>query len=214
MRWPTRSQNVICMVSREPVTLLGYCGGGNLAMMAAQRVPDRVARLVLIDPFAYMPLYFKIFTWGEFGRRAYFSTFANPVGRHFTNAVLRKKRTGHSSLTRSFENVDHDFILDVLRAFRRVPHWETFSDLAIPIDLVCGERSFTAVKKSVVIWQSVWPQAREHALAGAGHSPLVEATVQVASVAFGPGTPSGICPVGSQTADAIRRHALTHSPIE
>ena len=202
--------DVIGVVSREPVTLLGYCGGGNLAMMAAQRVPERVDRLVLIDPFAYMPLYFKVFTWGEFGRHAYKSTFANPLGRYFTNAALRRKRTGQSNLTRSFEDVDHDFIVDVLRAFRDVPHWDTFTDLTMPIDLVYGERSFAAVKKSVAIWKTVWPQAQCHELAGAGHSPLVEATEQVATIAFQRSAHSDRRAPEQVVLDAVHRHVLTH----
>jgi pimeloyl-ACP methyl ester carboxylesterase len=202
--------DVIGTVSREPVTLLGYCGGGNLAMMAAQRVPERVARLVLIDPFAYMPLYFKVFTWGEFGRRAYRSTFANPLGRYFTNAALRKKRTGQSSLTKSFEDVDHDFIVEVLRAFREVPHWDTFTGLTMPIDLVYGQRSFAAVKKSAAIWKTVWPQARCYELANAGHSPLVEATEQLASIAFQQAAHSERRSPEQAAFDAKHRHILTH----
>lgn len=197
-------------VSREPVTLLGYCGGGNLAMMAALRVPERVARLVLIDPFAYMPLYFKVFTWGEFGRRAYRSTFANPLGRYFTNAALRKKRTGESSLTKSFVDVDHDFIVEVLRAFREVPHWDTFAGLTMPIDLVYGERSFAAVKQSAAIWKTVWPQARCYELANAGHSPLVEATEELAAIAFQQTAHSKPRAGTQPVIDTAHRRALTH----
>ncbi|MCL4694496.1 MAG: alpha/beta fold hydrolase [Candidatus Hydrogenedentes bacterium] len=201
--------DTINLVSNAPITLIGYCGGGNLAMMAARRAPERVARLVLIDPFAYMPLYFKVFTWGEFGRRAYYSTFANPLGRYFTNAALRGKRTANSNLTQSFESVDHEFVLDVLRAFRAVPHWDSFSDLTLPVDLAHGDRSFAAIKKSVAIWKAVWPHAQVHPLAGAGHNPLIEAAEQVAAIAFGIPATHGSKTLADTPRDTVARRALS-----
>ncbi|MCC6489050.1 MAG: alpha/beta hydrolase [Candidatus Hydrogenedentes bacterium] len=177
-------------LSKKPVTLLGYCGGGNLAMLAAKHAPERVARLVLLDPFAYMPLYFRVFTWGAFGRRAYMTTFGTSFGRRLTNTALSSKRTGKANLTSSFEKVDHAFILEVLRAFRDVQPCAYFGDLRMPIDLVYGRRSFGAVKHSVRLWQEIWPHARVIELHGAGHSPLVEATEQLAQMVFAD-TPQG-----------------------
>jgi hypothetical protein len=49
---------------------------------------------------------------------------------------------------------------------------------------VYGERTFGAVKKSVGMWQSIWPQARAHMLEGAGHLPILEATAQLARIVF------------------------------
>ncbi len=167
-----------------PVTLVGFCGGGNLAMMAARHLGGKVRRLVLIDPFAYMPLYFKVFTWGEFGRRAYFTTFANPLGRWFTNSALRGKRTGKASLTQSFENVDHEMTLRAIRGLAKFPPYESFAELDLRVDLAYGERSFKAVRQSVALWKQVWPHARICELKGAGHSPIIEATAQLSRIVF------------------------------
>lgn len=172
-------------LARSRVTLVGYCGGGNLAIMAARHLGETADRLVLIDPFAYMPLYFRIFTWGEFGRRAYFTTFANPLGRWFTNSALRTKRTGTANLTQSFAKVDHDMTLRAIRGFSHFPPYASFHDVRIPVDLVYGAHSFRAVKESAYLWKQTWPHARIHELTGAGHSPIVEATAQLSEIVFG-----------------------------
>ncbi|HRK36718.1 MAG TPA: alpha/beta hydrolase, partial [Candidatus Hydrogenedentes bacterium] len=167
-----RLSETIQEISENPVTIVGYCGGSNLGVMAAALVPGKVERLVFIDPFAYMPWYFRIFTWGEFGRRAYFSTFASARGRKLTNSALKSKRTGDTDLTRSFEAVDHELMLRVLRGFSSFPSYATFATVKTEVDLAYGERSFKAVKRGVQMWKKIWPHARVHELPGAGHSPI------------------------------------------
>lgn len=172
-------------ISQSPVTLVGYCGGAALCMLVAVRVRQRVSRLVLIDPFAYMPWYFRIFTLGEFGRRAYMATFASERGRRTTNAVLKGRRSGDTDLTRSFETLDHNLTIAALRAFAKLPSYTTFSGLRVPIDLLYGDRSFRAVKRGVQLWQETWPHARVYRLRGAGHDPIREATPQLTEIVFG-----------------------------
>src|SRR5947209_5395944 len=73
------------------IVLLGSCSGAILGLLAAQALRNRVARIVLIDPFAYMPFYFKLFVATDFGKIAYYTTFANPVGRWLTNMSLKNR---------------------------------------------------------------------------------------------------------------------------
>ncbi|HEY6403337.1 MAG TPA: alpha/beta fold hydrolase, partial [Blastocatellia bacterium] len=63
------------------VTVIGNCSGAVFALLAAERLTGHIERLILIDPVAYLPLYFKIFLDKRIGRYAYYSTFANPLGR-------------------------------------------------------------------------------------------------------------------------------------
>ncbi|HEV2666776.1 MAG TPA: alpha/beta fold hydrolase, partial [Blastocatellia bacterium] len=86
----------------SPVTIIGNCSGAVFALLAAERLPLRIERLILIDPFAYLPWYFKIFLHKRIGRYAYYSTFANPLGRWLTNLSLSKHRTAETDLTESF----------------------------------------------------------------------------------------------------------------
>ena len=54
----------------------------------------------------------------------------------------------------------------------------------MPIDIVYGQNTFGAVKKSIPLWQSIWPQADTWEMDGAGHLPLMEATHQIAHIIF------------------------------
>ena len=53
-----------------------------------------------------------------------------------------------------------------------------------PIDIICGERTFGAIKKSVGMWRGVWPNARVFELEGAGHLPIEEATEDLSRIVF------------------------------
>jgi pimeloyl-ACP methyl ester carboxylesterase len=171
---------------RARLTLIGNCSGAILGLLVAERIRARVGRLVLIDPFAYWPWYFRVFVAPRFGRYAYRSTFANPLGRWLTNQSLRGRRTAETDLTHSFGRIDHDVAQGYLALLARVEGVERFESLRdVPIDIAYGERTFAAVKKSVGMWQSVWPQARAHMLRGAGHLPILEATTQLAALVFG-----------------------------
>ncbi len=174
----------IAQVDEAKVTVIGNCSGAILGLLAAGRLPDRIERLILIDPFAFMPWYFKVFVAGSFGRYAYYSTFANPIGRWLTNASLKRKRTATSDLTRSFNAINHNISQRYLALLSRIKDVAQFDHIRMPIDIVYGEKTFSAVKESVARWKAVWPQARATVLRGAGHLPIEEATKQLSEVVF------------------------------
>lgn len=167
------------------VTLVGNCSGAILAMLAAQRLGRAVRRLVLLDPFAFVPWYFDLFVSTRFGRYAYYSTFANPVGRWLTNLSLAARRAADSDLTASFTRVHHQTTYRYLQLFAAVGSFRQFGDLRLPIEILYGERTFRAVKESAVMYKSLWAQARLSELAGAGHLPIEEATAEVCERLFG-----------------------------
>lgn len=171
-------------ITKDALTLVGYCGGAALCILVADKAPERVSRLALIDPFAYMPWYFRIFTLGEFGRRAYMATFASARGRKTTNALLRSKRSADTDLTESFKNVNHELTHTVLRAFLEFPPYKTFAELRTAVDLVYGDKSFRAIKHGVELWKELWPHARVYELRNAGHDPIREATPQLLEIVF------------------------------
>ena len=167
------------------LTLVGNCGGAAFALLAARRTGGVVGRVVLIDPFAYLPRYFRLFASEGFGRRAYDATFANPFGRWITNRSLRGRRAGASDLTASFAEADHEVARRYLALFDAVGGVEQFRGLDVPIEIAYGEKTFGAVKRSLALWRGVLPQASVHELKGAGHLPIAEATAGVARIVFG-----------------------------
>lgn len=171
----------------SPVTLIGNCSGALFALSAIEFRPElgnRVNRLVLIDPFAFAPWYFKLFVTPPFGRYAYFSTFANPVGRWITNLSLKKHRTEDSDLTGSFRGVDHSVSYRYLELMTAIDGINRWAGISHPIDIVYGARSFAAIKKSVEMWRRIWPHAKIHELAKAGHLPIEESTEELSRIIF------------------------------
>lgn len=168
----------------SPVIVIGNCSGAIFALLAAERLAGRIERLVLIDPFAYLPRYFKIFLHERIGRYAYYSTFANPLGRWLTNLSLSRHRTADTNLTESFASVSHEVAYRYLEILGELDDVSRFGSLRLPVDLVYGARTFRAIKQSIQLWRGVWPHARRHELAGAGHLPIQEATRQLSEIVF------------------------------
>lgn len=179
---------LITSLETPPVTIVGSCTGGILGLFAAQRLGDRVQRIVLIDPFAYVPWYFNLFVaprLGRIGRYAYLTTFANPVGRWLTNASLRRHRVRQTNLTTSFSAVNHEVIYTYLKLFSEAGQAEQFRGVTAQVEIVYGERTFAAVKESARRWRAVWPQAHAWEIKGAGHLPIREATAELSRIIFG-----------------------------
>lgn len=167
------------------VELIGNCGGAVFALLAARELRETIERVTMIDPFAYLPRYFRLFNAGEFGRRAYDATFANSLGRWLTNRSLRGRGAGAADLTASFAEADHEAARRYLKLYDEAGTIEIFRGLSVPVEIACGERTFGAVKRSLALWRDVLPQARVREIEGAGHQPFVEAPAQVAEVIFG-----------------------------
>lgn len=171
----------------SPVTLIGNCSGALFGLSAIEFRPElgrRINRLVLIDPFAFAPWYFKLFVTPPIGHYAYFSTFANPLGRWITNLSLKKHRTEDSDLTDSFREVDHSVSYRYLELMTAIDGINRWAGIRHPIDIVYGARSFAAIKKSVEMWRCIWPQAAIHELATAGHLPIEESTEELSRIIF------------------------------
>jgi pimeloyl-ACP methyl ester carboxylesterase len=170
-------------VEAPGVTVVGNCAGAIFGLIAAALEPERVRRVVLIDPFAFVPWYFKVFVHPHYGRIAYRSTFANPIGRWITNASLKKHRASDSHLTDSFKAIDPEVSIHYLEMLHAIDGISRFQSVDAEIEIVFGERTFAAVKESVVQWQALWPKARQWQLP-AGHLPIEEAPADLAGILF------------------------------
>ncbi|MGA1368462.1 MAG: alpha/beta fold hydrolase [Blastocatellia bacterium] len=174
-------------VESQTLTLIGNCSGALLGLAALERRPSiqkRVERLVLIDPFAYTPWYFQLFMVPLFGKVAYYSTFANPLGRVVTNLSLRGHRAQETDLTHSFRRIDHAVSYRYLEMLTGIGSIERWANIELETDLIHGARTFSAIKQSMDMWQRMWPHARVHTLVAAGHLPILESTEELSRLLF------------------------------
>jgi pimeloyl-ACP methyl ester carboxylesterase len=176
--------DAIRQINAEEITIVGSCSGAITALLAAPLVGDKIKRFILIDPFAYVPWYFRVFLTPGMGRYLYFATFANPAGRWITNLSLKGRRTADSNLTESFSEVNHDTAYRHLVMLAGIDSTEYFREIKTPIDICYGAKSFKAIKESATIWKSILPQARLLKIEGAGHLPIEEATEELSQIIF------------------------------
>lgn len=169
------------------LTLVGHCGGAIFALFAAQRRRDLIRRVVMIEPFAYLPKYFRLFISDGFGRHAYNATFANPIGRWITNQSLRGKRSGNTDMTASFNSVNHEVARKYLTLFAEMGQAEQFSNVQTKVDLIYGRNSFGAVKRSVKRLESVLPNAQSFRIENGGHQLMGESADEVCNIIFSRG---------------------------
>lgn len=164
-----------------PCIVAGFCSGAALAAMLARR-EGLATRLVMIDPFAFVPWYFRLFLAGGFGRRAYFTTFQSAAGRAVTDWILKRMQRSGEDFTRAFESLDHEVTLQYLRLLNALDARRELKGLRLPVEIIQGDRTFGAVRRSVEIYRQLLPQARVHVLRGAGHLPMVRAAAEIAGI--------------------------------
>ncbi len=182
----------LCSLQASSITLLGSCSGGLLGLFVAKHLLEtgqgkKLKRLVLIDPFAYFPWYFKVFVapqMGKIGWYAYCATFANPVGRWITNLSLHKRRTEEAHLTNSFTGVNHWVTYKYLQLLAEGGSADQFSVVTTPVIVLYGEKTFEVVRESVRQWQRILPKISSYELKRVGHLPIVEAPNELAKILF------------------------------
>jgi pimeloyl-ACP methyl ester carboxylesterase len=176
-------------LNRKELTLVGSCSGAILTAFVARELiqmekKDLVRRLVMIDPFAFCPWYFQLFLIPIVGPLMYATAFANPLGRGITNLFLRDKRARETHLTRDFAEVNHWVVWKYLKMLSECGGPDQFRGLDLPVDILYGENTFSAVRKSVLEWREALPQSRIAELKEVGHLPISEGTKEVAEVVF------------------------------
>jgi pimeloyl-ACP methyl ester carboxylesterase len=168
------------------VSLVAACGSVGPALRLSARRPDLVSRLVLVDPFVFVPWYLRLFLWPVVGRFFYACAFGNPLGRRMTDGALAGRRAGPQSLTEGFGQVAHAHNLGLLRAFCEAAEQplERQATFRGPVDVLYGERTFAAARASAERLRDVFAGARAFRIPGAGHVPMHEAPDAVADLVF------------------------------
>jgi pimeloyl-ACP methyl ester carboxylesterase len=165
-------------------TLVGSCSGAVVGLYVGRHAGDRMQRFVILEPFAYVPIYLRILVFPIFGHLFYWSAFANPVGRWITNTILAGKRQDETDMMASFSRgspwVPHRY----LQLFDSIPGAHAFESLSMPKTMIVGEYTFEAVRDSVRIWSEVWGECEIERLPETGHLILDESPEAVSHLIF------------------------------
>ena len=82
------------------------------------------------------------------------------------------------------KGTDHEAARRYLALYEEAGSVERFRGFAAPVEIVHGEKTFGAVRKSLALWREVLPHARVHELKGVGHQPIEEAAERTARIIF------------------------------
>ena len=171
----------------QKAVLVGSCSGSFNALEVALRQPDRVAGLVLLEPFAFMPWFFSIFLKPLTGRLLYRMVFDNPLGKAMTSRSMRRQglnedfdMVGAFGMGTSLEHAYH-----YLQFYGQLTEHTIYAPVRAPVRIIHGQKSFKAIHASVKMWRELWPQLELSALEGVGHMLSQEAPEQTAAQIFG-----------------------------
>ncbi len=156
--------------------------GAVVAMHMAKARPDLFERVVLVEPFAFAPWFFRIFLIPVLGRFFYWNAFENPLGRLIVDRAMRDQATEGRDLMEGFDATAPKTALSYLDLVTRVKDPMFFAGLEMPIELVFGAQTMQAIKTSIGIWRGVWPKANVYQVEGAGHLLLQESPEMVGGI--------------------------------
>lgn len=88
-------------------------------------------------------------------------------------------------MTATFAGANHENARRYLALFDAIGGVEIFRGFDAAVEILYGEKTFGAVRRSLVMWREVLPHARLRELKGAGHLPIEEASAQLAEAIFG-----------------------------
>ncbi|GMW00328.1 MAG: hypothetical protein AMXMBFR84_14660 [Candidatus Hydrogenedentota bacterium] len=168
----------------KTLTAIGYCGGALYALELARLRPSTIKDLVLIDPFAYLPLCFAIFTWGLPGRIAYWSAFKTQFGRFLVNGSLRRARQKDTDLTKGFDALPASDAIAQLKVMASMKNLSRFAGVHCPITIVHSKSTLGAVKNSLPMYAGAFPRATFVELSETGHAPIKESPELLADILF------------------------------
>jgi len=185
--FPTINAPIRALIEAQdrPVHLIGSCSGTVHVLELALEIPEKIASIRLMEPFAYVPWYFRIFL-APGGQIAYYSTFANPLGRKITNLGLARQEYATDNPVDSFAIVPPHVPLRYLELYHRDGKHHRYKDIDLPIRCVTGALTFEAIRRSVEIWRGHWPQLQERVLPDVGHMIVQEATASTADMILRP----------------------------
>ena len=174
--------------SGEPLTLVGACSGSFHAMEVAKQRPDLIKELILLEPFGYTPWFLRTFLIPKLGYGIFHSMFGTPQGRGALSKILSMAGVmSEYNPIASFAEVPsrtvHSYLSLYYEIEQRGAHY--FQDLPMKKRILHGTRTFGAVKDSLPVWKSMWPEVEIITIDDVGHQLTQDKPHEVNAHLFG-----------------------------
>lgn len=174
--------------SGEPLTLVGACSGSFHAMEVAKQRPELIKELVLLEPFGYTPWFLRTFLVPKLGYGVFHSLFGTPQGRGALSKILSMAGVmSEYNPIASFAEVPSKTVHNYLSLYYEIERRGAlyFQDLPMKKRILHGTRTFGAVKGSLPVWQSMWPDVEIITIPDVGHQLTQDKPAEVNAHLFG-----------------------------
>ena len=129
-------------------------------------------------------MYLKIFLLGKLGKTAYLGTLDTKIGRFLSNLAVSRNKSSDIDYTESFKDVNHDSAYKYLNMMAKIPDPSRYKEVNIDVDIIYGQKTLGAVRKSSKALREIWSHANEIQVPNAGHLPLAEQSEVMANLIF------------------------------
>lgn len=154
----------------ETITLVGACSGSYHVLEMARQRPHLVEKMVMVEPLAYFPWFFRAFLVPGLGRLLYNQIFDNPVGRYLTQRTMQHQRVANDyNVMDSFGRIDLEVPYRYLRYYDELGHYSQYESVSTPARIVYGEDTWKDVIKSVECWKKTLTHVDPICLENVGH---------------------------------------------
>jgi pimeloyl-ACP methyl ester carboxylesterase len=168
-------------VGARTFSLVGHSMGGAVIQKVLALAPDRVEALVGISPVGSMPTPFD-----DAGRGLFWGAAENRDNRYgiidFTTGNRNSPAFVNSLVDWSLEHSDVDAFARVLDAWAHADFADEVRGAQLPVLVAPGEHDPALGRATVEqTWLPLFPNARLEVIANAGHYPMFEAPVNLAT---------------------------------
>jgi pimeloyl-ACP methyl ester carboxylesterase len=166
----------------ERFSLVGHSMGGAVVQRVLARAPERVEALVGINPVSSMPTPFD-----EDGRALFWGAAENRGNRFgiidFTTGNRNTAVWVNQVVDHSLEQSTKEAFANVLEAWANADFADEVRGKELPVLVVVGEHDPALGEETVrQTWLPLFPNARLEVVANAGHYPMFEAPVNLATL--------------------------------
>jgi len=168
------AEAVLRHMAIDSVSVVGLAMGGRVGIALAARLPDRVSRLTLVNTYLDLPpleheervrLYDRLLQPG--GDREWAARLLEGMGVSDRPGIVR-------GFMASLDQIDPRHIRDIFYQVLRSDQENELRALAIPVQIMVGERDGLVPAACTQRLRELAPGARVHRFTGSGHLPYLE----------------------------------------